>query len=216
MPFTGERRQAYKQHTGLTDETIDQAIGSITLDEVSARESGLSDAEIQRARSEIREVLADTLIIGAKYNKAARRTGRKVAQEIAAAEHQADRTLLHEIIADEYQFMNPVGDSAGKETTIDGIMHGRVLFEDFGRGGYETVENSLQIHGGTAVYIHTIRVDSHAQAKKVDTGEVYEHDLSGTYRNTNTFVYRNGRWQISAGQMTHVPDEPKFNLVGHE
>jgi hypothetical protein len=60
-----------------------------------------------------------------------------------------------------------------------------------------------------------VRMNSHAQAKQAGTGTVYEQDLAGTYRNTNSFVRRNGRWRVSACQMTLVPPGRQFNLLCH-
>jgi hypothetical protein len=36
----------------------------------------------------------------------------------------------------------------------------------------------------------------------VDTGAVRRRDISGVYHTTHTYVYRDGRWQLSSSHMT--------------
>lgn len=215
MPMTDDRRTEYMRFSGLTDEALHQAVGEFTLDPINSRENGLNTEELGEVRNSVRQVMADTLIIGAKYNKIARRTDRNVGEELDQDEIETDRAFLDELLADEYRFMNPFGDKEGKRRTIDVILNGRILFEGYGRGGYEMVQDSLQIHGDHAIYINAFKLDGHAQAKKRPSGEVYEQDLGGTYRSINTFAYRDGRWQATACQMTRVPPERDFSLLCH-
>lgn len=215
MPMTDERRREYQELTGLTDKELDEAIGNLTLDDRSADGSGLSRQELEQARDGVRQVMGDIIIISAKYNKIARRTDREVATELDQAEIDTDRAFLEELIGDEYKFMNPFGDREGKQRTIDVILNGRILFENYGRGGYESVQDLLQVHGDEAVYINVFRIDAHAQAVNRNNREVYEHDLGGSYRTMNNFIYRDGHWQATACQMTQMPPDRDFSLLCH-
>ncbi len=204
------------EESGLTNEQLEQSIGTFPIDEESTRQSAVSAEQAEEARAGVREAAAEAARIAAKYNAIAKRTSRDVTAEVSADELAADRTRLEALIGDEYRFMNPFGNIEGKRRTIDVILGGRIIYESYGRGGFETTEESLQIHGDTAVLISAFRMRGSGEARKIDTGEVYEHDLAGTYRTSHTYVRRGGQWQVIASQMTQVPERADFVFVADE
>jgi hypothetical protein len=205
-----------REESGLTDEQLEQTIGTFPINQESTRQRSMAAPQAEAARNGVREAAAETARIAAKYNAIAKRTNRNIRAEVQEDELAADRARLEALIGDEYQFMNPFGNIEGKRRTIDVILNGRILYESYGRGGFETTEESLQVHGDTAVLISAFKMRGSGEARRTDTGEVYEHDLAGTYRTSHTYVRRGGRWQVTASQMTQVPEQADFAFVADE
>ena len=214
MPMSSEQRRRIQEQAGLTDEQLEQAVGRFSVHEESVRASALSMEQSEAVRQEVHQVGAEAALIAAKYNNIARRTARNPLREISQAEIDADRAHMESLIADEYQFINPFGKVEDKKSTIDVILNGRILFASYGGDGYQTTEGSLRIYGGDkAVLISAFKMLGHGEARRKSTGEVYEQNLDGAYRQIHTFVRRNGRWQYSASQMTTVPEEREFDFL---
>jgi hypothetical protein len=216
MPMQDRQRQEGLRIAGVSQQQIEEAIGSFPLDQGSIRALGLSRDDAEAVRDEVRQVAADAAIIAAKYNAIARRTNRNITAEVSEDEIAADRAHLEELLADEYRFLNPFGNIEGKRRTIDVILNGRILYSGYGSGGFESMEESLQVHGDTAILVSSFRMGGSGEARKVRTGEVYEQDLAGTYRTTHTYVRRDGRWQYATSQMTAIPEEREFVFVADE
>jgi hypothetical protein len=216
MPMAVEQRRRIQEQAGLTDEQVEQAIGTFAVDEESARASGLTREQSEAVRQEVRQLGADAALIAAKYNNIARRTARNPLRELSQEEINADRAHLESLLADEYKFVNPFGNIEDKNRTIDVILNGRILYRSYGGEGFQATEGSLRVHGDTAVLISAFKMRGQGEARRTRTGEIYEQNLDGTYRTTHTFVRRDGRWQYTASQMTTVPEERDFVFVADE
>jgi Domain of unknown function (DUF4440) len=191
----------------LSEQQLHEAIGEFAVDETSARLSGLAAEEIGQIRQAVWEITAESVKITAKYNEIAKRTGADPAMQVAAAEVEADRARLDRSIADDYTFVNPFGHTENKERTIEVILSGLVQFDSIGRDGFETIEESLHIHGPTVVLISTLKMSGSGETKNLKTGEVHETDFTGTYRTTHTYVFEDERWKLHSSQMTEVQPE---------
>src|SRR5207245_2254473 len=91
------------------------------------------------------------MVISAEYNQAAIDTGRDARLAFDAAKVERDQATLESLFADEYTFRDPFGVVGNKQTTITNILAGKIRKDGFGRDGFETTEETIQIHGNTAV-----------------------------------------------------------------
>jgi Domain of unknown function (DUF4440) len=211
MPMTNEHRRNSLQRAGATQQQIDEFVGDLPVQEASVRAKGLSRPDTERARSGIRQVLADVAIISAKYS-AVTRDGAGQAQ-VPPDELANDRKFLDELLAEEYTLVNHLGEEQNKAQIIDGVLNGTIQYSGMGSAGFQAKKQSLQLHGDTAVATGEYEMKARGRAKHVDTGEVVDHDLSGSYQITNSYVFRNNRWQAARSQMTQIPSEQKITLA---
>jgi hypothetical protein len=216
MPMQDSQRREYLGVAGMSQEQIDQAVGSFPIHEPSVQARGLSGDDAAGVRAAVRQVATDAAIIAAKYNTIARRTERNITQEVGDEEVARDRAVLEELLAEEYTFLNPFGNIEGRTRTIEVILNGRILYSGYGSGAFEAIDETLQIHGDTAVLISSFRMGGSGQARRLRDNEVYEQRLDGMYRTTHTFIRRDGRWQYATSQMTLVPEEREFVFVADE
>jgi hypothetical protein len=244
VPISAEQRLRIQEQAGVTDEQLEQSIGTFAVDEDIARSSHLTTEQREAIRQEIRQLGADAALIAAKYNAIARRTARNPLREISQEEIDVDRAHLESMLADEYKFINPFGNIEDKSRTIDVILNGRILYSSYGaeptsvsepaprrwpiwlrwlqrpdraRGpGFQATEGSLRIHGDVAVLISAFRMRGQGEARRIRTGEIYEQNLDGTYRTKHTYVHRDGRWQYASSQMTAVPEQRDFVFVADD
>lgn len=214
MVMQDDQRRAYQQAAGLTDEQLRQTIGGFTVEQVSARASGLAAAALTSAQQGVRRLVMDAVIISAKYNEVARRSKQDARSVTAQAEIATDRALLENLIGDEYRMANPFGKVENKQRTINKILSGTIRPDTFGRGGFETTEETFHIHGNTATYAGTFDMHGMGLAQFTKSNAVRARNLTGSYRTTHTFVFRDGRWQITASHMTQVPATEDFVFVG--
>jgi hypothetical protein len=210
MPMTDEHRRTYLQRAGVTLQQIEETVGKLPIHEGTVQAQGLSSADVERARSSIRQVLADAAIIAAKYSTAA--AGAPGGTAPGPDEVAADRRHLEELFAEEYKLITPFGEEQTRAQVIDAMLQGLIHYDGMGRAGFEAKNQTLHAYGGTAVVIGDYQMRASGRAKHVETGEAVEQDLSGSYRITNTYVFRNNRWQASASHMTQVPAEHKLTL----
>ena len=213
MPMQDEQRRAYLQRAGVSQQQIDQTVGDLPIHEGSYRASGLSRAHAEQVRAAVRQVVADASIIAAKYSAIAQGADRDVAKAVGADEIATDRGYLEELFADEYTLHNPFGTAQDKAQVVDAMLKGMISYDGMGSAGFEALGQSLQVHGDTAVAVGDYRMRASSRARNVETGAVYQQDVGGTYRITNTYVHRNDRWQAATSQMTAVPPEQKFVLT---
>lgn len=209
MALNDDQRREYLRRARVTQQQIEETVGELPVHPGSIQARGISAEDAEVTRSGLRQVLADTGIITAKYDTLARDG------ELAGldpAEVEADRHHLEELFADEYTLMNPFGEEHHKTHVIDGILKGLISYDGMGQAGFEALGQTLQIHGDTAVSKGDYRMSASATAKHTETGEAFQQSVSGTYRVTHTYVFRDNRWQAAATQMTHVPPEPGFTL----
>jgi hypothetical protein len=212
MPMTKEHRRTYLQRAGATQQQIDEFVGELPLHEASVRARGLSRPDAERARGGIRQVLADAAIIAGKYSAIAQKDQRGVAA-VQRKEIEEDRRFLDELFADEYTLVTPFGEKQDKAQIIDAMLNGSIQYSGMGSAGFEATNQSLQLHGDTAVATGEYSMRARGRARKIETGEVFHQDLGGNYRITNTYVFRNNRWQATHSQMTRIPSEQTFTLA---
>jgi hypothetical protein len=204
MPMQENERRQYQQQAGLTDEQLEQATGAFTVSDVSARASGLSEDHIAEVRQALRQLAADATILTTKYAGIARRENQDARQLVEQHELDTDRTHLASLIADEYRFTTPLGTVEDKQATIDRILSGGVRAQMLEGGGFQTMDDELQVHGTAAVMTATQNMRGTLLVQDPQTGAVRERDVTGTYRITNTYIYRDGRWQLTASHMSEV------------
>jgi hypothetical protein len=220
MPMREKLRSEYMKRAGVTPAQLEESLGQFAVAELNVQATGLDPADIEAARVSVRQVQADAVIISAKYNEMSR-TSRRDAREMATAEELAtDRQLLDELIADEYRLTNPFGKSEGKGETINKVLSGTIRPEAFGRGAFEALETQLQIHGvgkpEAVVLQGRFYMRGSGLVQYARSGKRGWRKLTGQYRTTHAFILRDGRWMITASQMTRVPAEPTFVFEGEK
>jgi hypothetical protein len=219
MSMPHELRRSYMEAARMTDQQIEESIGRVTISAENERVLTASRSSIEAARDGVRQVMVDVTIIQAKYCEIAQRSGRDAREVTAPEELETDRELLNLMIADEYRLTNPFGKAEGKHETINKILSGTIRPEVWGRDGFEALETEVQVLGNdpieTVVLYGTFFMRG-AGLANFRTGESGWRDLTGRYRTTHSFVFRDGRWQETAAQMTAVPEEPEFLFVGEK
>jgi hypothetical protein len=213
-------RTEYMQRAGMTAEQLEESLGHFAVTELNIQSTGLAATDIEDARLAVRQVQADAVIISAKYNEIVR-TSRRDARELATeVELSTDRQLLDELIADEYRLTNPFGKNEGKAETINKMLSGTIRPEKFGRRGYEALESKLQVHGvdkpATVFLQGRFFMKGSGLVQYAKSGKRGWRDLTGEYRTTHGFIFREGRWMMSVSQMTRVPKEPTFVFDGEK
>jgi len=215
--LTDHVRQEYKQAASLTDKQIEEALGEMAV----PRTAALAPEAATTAQSALRELMVDLLIISARYNEVSRKTKKDARQVVAPDELQRDREALEAVIADEYHLTNPFGKSEGKQETINKILSGTIRPDSFGQGGFKSPEHTLQVHAiagrpHTAVSHGRLIFKGAGSVKFKKSGAVRWRDLTGEYRTTHTYIFRDGRWQVTASQMTQLPEKQTFAFVGEK
>lgn len=105
---------------------------------------------------------------------------------------ERDWSALEEIYADDYTFVDPMGNLMTREQDIEQIKSGKLKFESHEHSNVER-----RIYGDTAV------VTGVSTIKGTYEGE----DFSGKYRWTDTYVRKDGEWKVAASQVTRMADE---------
>jgi len=213
MPMQDEHRRAYLKRAGVTTQQIDQTVGDLPIHEASYQARGISADRAQQIRAALRQVIGDASIIAAKYSAIAQS---EQAEAVSAAEQETDRRHLEELFAPEYQLHNPFGAVDDREHVIEAMLKGMISYDGMGSRGFENVQQSLQILGDSAVVTGDYRLKASGRATRIETGEVFQQDLAGTYRITNTYGLRDGRWQAITSQMTKIPEDRDFVLTPKE
>jgi hypothetical protein len=217
MPISDALRKEYKKAAKLTDKQIEESVGKLNLQD----EAGLARAAVVSAQGSVRQIMVDMLIISARYNEVASKTKKDARETVPPEEIKRDREILESMIADEYHLTNPFGKQEGKAETVNKILSGTIRPDSFGRAGLMSTEHTLQLHAQdgtphTVVSHGTLKFKGTGLAKFKKSGAVRWRDLTGEYRTTHTYVYRDERWQLAASQMTQVPTEGQFNFIGED
>ena len=105
---------------------------------------------------------------------------------------KADVTRLDRILTDDFIEVGPGGQSNDKAASLAETKKGDMVFESITLDDAKT-----RVFGDTALLVGTGTV------KAAYKGQ----DMSGTYRWTDAFVKRNGRWQAVSGHVTRVMEE---------
>jgi ketosteroid isomerase-like protein len=116
------------------------------------------------------------------------------AKELIATEASFNQSLLRgdwkaleQIEADDLIFTNADGSVTHKMDDVTGLESGNMKFESI-----DMSEAKVQDFGEVAV----------VTGKLVEKAHYKTADLSGTYRFTDVWAKRNGRWQLVTGQET--------------
>jgi len=100
-----------------------------------------------------------------------------------------DLAALDRIWSDDYTFTNPRGEFLTKKQRMANIKSGATQFESIERDN-----EAVRIYGNAAV--NTGQVTLKAKYGGQEGG--------GVYRFMNVWVYRDGRWQLVANQITRI------------
>jgi ketosteroid isomerase-like protein len=132
-------------------------------------------------------VLVATCLIATAEN-------RDTAKELIAAEQSFNNALLRadwrtidQLYADDLVFTNADGSVTHKSDTVASIRSDDLKFESI-----EMSDVRVQDFGDVGV----------VTGKLVEKGRYKTTDLGGSYRFTDVWAKRNGRWQLVAGQET--------------
>jgi ketosteroid isomerase-like protein len=110
-----------------------------------------------------------------------------VEQSLSQAFLQGDWKTVERLYADDLVFTNADGSVTHKLGDVNNLRSGDVKFESI-----DTQDMQVQDFGDIAV----------VTGKLVEKGRYKTVDLSGTYRFTDVWAKRNGRWQLVASQET--------------
>jgi hypothetical protein len=91
------------------------------------------------------------------------------------------------------------------EQTIDAIMSGKLRKDSFGRGGFETQLDDIEVYGDTATAFGRFVMAASQLARNRRTGEVVRRRRTGTFHTTHTWVRTDGRWRMAATHLTLRP-----------
>lgn len=208
MSVEKRERAPEETWTDVAREDLDMTVGEFSVDENEAKASGLTEEQIALARTEIRKLVADASRISDKYlkvQKIAKDSGKRVEDLVDPAEVEQDRALLEHVVGDEYRLVAPHGEIVGKQRCLDRMMNGAIRVQGLGREGFESTEDALHVYGETAVYTSTFRMRGTWLTEDEGTGRLTEEPREFTYRTIHTYTFRDGRWQLTASQMTDAP-----------
>ena len=110
-------------------------------------------------------------------------------QNFNAALLSADWRVVERVYADDLVFTNADGSVTNKLDEVGAVKSGDIKFESI-----EMSDVKVQDFGNVAI----------ATGKLVESVRYKATDLSGTYRFTDVWAKRNGRWQIVAGHESRV------------
>jgi ketosteroid isomerase-like protein len=113
----------------------------------------------------------------------------KLEREWAEAFKNRDKAALERILADDFIFTDDEGQVYGKAQYIEAAI--QVIKVD----SYAVDDHMIRVYGDTGI------VSGRWTGKMTIAGK----DASGAFRYTDTFVKRQGRWQVVASQDTRIP-----------
>jgi len=114
---------------------------------------------------------------------------KKLEQDWAQATVKDGTAAVDQYEADDIISTDPTGRVTGKEDDKKDLLSGDLKFQSM-----ELSELNVRVYGNTAV----------AAGANTLKGTYKEQDISGKYRFTDTWVKRNGKWQVVASQATKV------------
>ena len=113
----------------------------------------------------------------------------KMERDAAAALIKKDSAGFASIFADDAAFVGPDGALQTKAQLLADVKSGDLVIEST-----DIADFKVRVFGDSAVVTYTTN----------DKGKYKGRDITGRYRWTDTFVRRNGKWQIVAGQGTPI------------
>jgi len=121
-------------------------------------------------------------------------------QEWAEAFKNRDQKTLNRVLANDFIFTDDEGHVYDKSQYIEAVM--KVIKVD----SYKIDDLTTRVYGGTGV------VAGRWTGKSSTAGK----DSSGAFRFTDTFVKRQGRWQVIASQDTRISRQGEKPVMGTE
>lgn len=104
-----------------------------------------------------------------------------------------DRAALDRLINDGYEFVDPNGNSWGKDNMMGSVLGGYPSFESFKSSEWEVIPLAENV----AIKRSVIDVK----------GDLHGRDLTGQYRLSNLFIRDEKGWRLSNCQLTAIVDE---------
>ena len=118
----------------------------------------------------------------------------KIERDSAAALTKKDFAAFASVFSDDAVFTGPDGAVLTKAQLLADLKSGTLVVESS-----QISDMKVRIFGEAAVVTYTT----------TDKGKYKGQDISGTYRWTDTFVRRGGKWQVVAGQGTPIAPPQK-------
>jgi ketosteroid isomerase-like protein len=140
-----------------------------------------------------------------KLVREARRGLREVASAFQEARANEDAETLDAMIAEEYVLIDPGGNIVDKKQMIADLTKRRLDFIN-----YKTKQPITRVYGDVAFEISLFEMAGTMQVKPktkavAERVKVLPKDVSGVYRQTNTFHKRDDRWILISTQITKDP-----------
>lgn len=197
----------------LNEQEIASAIGTLTPISKKLSVTMDVDSKVEDATArDVRQVLVDLLLISAKYNDIAKATGKDARDSVDKAELERDSATLSNLLAQEYNLVDPYGNIHSRDATGNAVLAGAVQWDKIGKGGFETLDDTIKVYSDTAVWVGTINMKG-SMKTKTSAGATRKKDISGLYRQTHTFAKREGRWVLTSTHMTQVPKGRKDRVA---
>ncbi len=118
----------------------------------------------------------------------------KMERDAAAAIVKRDTAALGRFFADDGVLVTPDGAQQTKSQLLADVKSGDLVLE-----ASEISDMKVRAYGDAAVVTYIT----------ADKGKYKGQDISGRYRWTDTFVRRNGTWQLVSGHGTPIQPPPK-------
>ena len=127
----------------------------------------------------------------ANQNGIAEGAVKRLDRQLSQALLHRDSTTLHDLIADDYTFTNPLGEVTNKSLTMAGIDSGLLLHS------LDIKNVTVQIYGDTASVSGVATIE----------GWFKTRDINGLYGYSDVYMRRHGRWQVVATQAVRVEEQ---------
>jgi len=115
---------------------------------------------------------------------------RQMEEDLRVAISKGDAKAYGRIVGDDYVFTNQDAVIRTKAQMVSAYDSGSIKYESV-----KFDEIKVHAYGDTAV------LTGRSTIKGTDNGK----DISGQFRYTRVYVKRQGRWQLVATQLTHIP-----------
>ncbi|MGE5359973.1 MAG: SgcJ/EcaC family oxidoreductase [Bacteroidales bacterium] len=103
-----------------------------------------------------------------------------------------DASFLERIYADNYTFVNPMGQLMTREQDINDVKSGNLKFTSAEPSNVQT-----RVFGDAAIVTGIVTIN----------GTYGGENISGRYRWTDTFVRQNGQWKVAASQVNRIAEQ---------
>jgi ketosteroid isomerase-like protein len=119
-------------------------------------------------------------------------------REFIAAAGSGDRAIFDKFFADDVIYTRASGVVITKASIMEGL--GKPAPASEGKSSYSAEDITVHEYGDTVIVAFRLEGKTEHADGNVDTAH---------YRNTGTFLRRNGRWQVVAWQATKMSDPKK-------